>query len=157
MIAALTLLWTLISCGGGYTCTDLLAAAREKCGKEPTLRVYFDKGGDFNRLDEDQAKQLYDGMSPIPLCDGYALCLSPRDQVYEIHIYRCSATDRTDELEKILRRRIELLQSQDVYLYDPDGYEQTVNSAAVYRKGKYVCLLVTPDNDAVWDVIRERV
>lgn len=155
--AVLLALLTLLSCGGGYTCTDLLAAGREACGEEPELRVYFDGGTDFNRLDTRRAAQLYDGMDPVPLCDGYAVCLSPRDRVYEIHIYRCSATDRTGELEKILRRRIELLQSPDVYLYDPEGYEEIVNAAAVYRKGKYVCLLATPDNDGVWDAIREKI
>ncbi len=154
---AISLSVLLISCGGSYTCTDLLAAARSACPKEPELRVYFDGGEDSNRLSDQRAEMLYSGMNPVSLCDGYAVCLSPRDRVYEIHIYRCSATDRTGELEKILRRRIEILQSPDVYLYDPEGYEEIVNSAAVYVRGRYVCLLVTPDNGAVWEAIRERI
>ena len=53
-------------------------------------------------MSSEQAGQLYGGMNPAPLCDDYALCLSKRDQVFEIHIYRCSATSRIAELEDIL-------------------------------------------------------
>ncbi len=147
----------LCACTGGYTCTDLLAVARERCGESGDLKIYFSGGTDLNRLSNERAEQLYDGMDPTSLCDDYAVCLSRRDQVFEIHIYRLSATNRTAELAKILQRRIELLQSPDVYLYDPEGYEEIVNSAAVYRRGKYVCLLVTPDNDAVWKEIKGKI
>lgn len=147
----------LCGCSGSYTCTDLLASASARCGGAEDLKIYFSGGTDLNRLSEERAGQLYDGMDPTSLCDDYAICLSRRDSVFEIHIYRSSATNRTAELSKILQRRIELLQSPDVYLYDPEGYEEIVNSAAVYSKGKYVCLLVTPDNDAVWKEIKGRI
>ncbi|MGM9637520.1 MAG: hypothetical protein ACI3YK_06015 [Eubacteriales bacterium] len=149
VLCLILLMFSLVlsSCSGdSYTCTDLLAYLRECYGQNSNCKIYFNGAENQNYLDEDKIMTLFDGMNPAKLCEDYAVCLSTDDQIFEIYIFRPISNGRFDEVEKILRRRLDLLQRPDVYLYDCEGYEAVVSSGEIVRKGSYVILLLTPDN-----------
>lgn len=152
----LMLSFILSSCSGdSYTCTDLLVHLRECYGQNSNCKIYFSGAGTQNDLEEDKIMTLFDGINPAKLCEDYALCLSSDDQIFEIHVFRPISNGRFDEVEKILRRRLDLLQRPDVYLYDCEGYEKVVSSGEIIRKGSYVILLLTPDNSLAEKRLKE--
>ncbi|MGM9679910.1 MAG: hypothetical protein ACI3XR_00240 [Eubacteriales bacterium] len=154
MILALGLV--LSACNGdGYTCTDLLAHLLECYGQKTDCKIYFSKASGQNDLSEEKIMFLYDGMDPTELCEDFAVCLSADDQIFEIHVYRPISNGKAGEVEKILRRRLNLLQRPDVYLYDCEGYEAVVASGEIVRRGSCVILLLTPDNGLAEKKLKE--
>lgn len=143
--------------GDSYTCTDLLVHLRDCYGQSGNCKIYFDGAGDQNYIDGDKIRTLYDGMDPSGLCEDFAVCLPVDDRIFEIHVFRPVSNGRMEEVEKILRRRLDLLQRPDVYLYDCEGYEEVVSSGEVVRKGGYVILLLTPDNSIAKERLKELV
>ena len=49
-------------------------------------------------------------------------------------------------IEKMLIRRLDYIKGRSLHIYSPQNYETYSASAIVYRKGKYLFLLATPDN-----------
>lgn len=127
------------------TATDLLAVLLGETDM-PAAEIYFigamaDEAG---YLSEDVAELLYCGHSPAGLADDYAVALCRDDRSVEIHLYHALDAQAADAIEARLQIRKTLLANRDQYLYDPDSIAP---GAVIWRKGKWVCLLVTPDNE----------
>ena len=135
--------------------TDLLAKLLSM-PNTPQMEVYFEGAmhSEVGYLSAETEEMLYDGQSPKALSDEYAIALCRDDQVYEIHIYHALDAQRAEQIEHILARRQLILQKQENYLYDP---ENPGAGAVIWRREKWVCLLVTTDNDNAKDIIRHAV
>ena len=146
------LTFTLTSCETEYTATDLLA-------KIMTLPIRRDAVIYFNGADADGAgylsrentERLYGGQSPASLSADYALALGKNDDLFEIHLYYALDAQLADEVEVILRERVYLLQKKDNELYLSDASNVGV---MVWRRGNWVILLATEDNDSVKELLK---
>ena len=93
----------------------------------------------------------------IPEFDGveeYAVCLSDGTHGMEIHIFYMESPSDARNMQKLLLRRVQLMKRRSLYLYAPEAYERYFSSASVYRKGRFVMLLATGENERVWDRIK---
>ena len=146
----------LCSCSATeYTSTDLLYTLIDRLPQVPASSIYFSEAEENgeNSFDGDSMSELYGGMSPKGLYISYALLVSRDDIVYEIHVYKSVSQIKNTDLEKLLYRRIELIQNKDLYLYDEENYENVICRARVVKKGRFVILLVTDDNDRLENTI----
>ena len=150
----------LASCSDrGATPTDILYSALSGAyaSDAPDSNIYFSEAaaGSDERIESDRLKRLYAGISPEGLYSSSALSLSRDDSVYEIHIYKGRSEADAIQIEKILCRRVDLLHSEDVYIYDEENYEKVISPARVGRKGRYAYLLITDKNDEIEKIIRK--
>lgn len=153
LILCLVLLMMIAGCTRNEpTATDLLAKLLS-LPDTPSMTVYFEGAMPENDgyLAVEEEQQLYDGQSPGALSDEYAIALCRDDRVYEIHIFHSLDVEKGEQIENILRRRQTILQKQENYLYDP---QNPGAGAVIWRKGKWVCLLVTTDNDSAKEILR---
>ncbi len=153
ILILLTAVLLLGGCRGREpTATDLLAKLITATHM-PAAEIYF--GGAFYEetgyLSEEASRLLYDGHIPAKLSDEYAVALSKDDRIVEIHLYHALDAEKADAIESQLRMRQNALVNRENYFYDPDGIAQ---EAVIWRRGKWVCLLVTADNDAARDVLK---
>lgn len=157
LILLITLL--LASCADrGSMPTDILYCALSE-SDAPDSNIYFSEAeaGSDACMDSDRLKRLYAGISPEGLYSSSALSLSRDDSVYEIHIYKGRSEADAIQIEKILYRRVDLLHSEDVYIYDEDNYENVISPARVGRKGRYVYLLITDKNDKIEKIVKSNI
>ncbi len=148
----------LTSCSdSANTPTDILYECIGQVEQCPTSNIYFSEAeaGCDEYIDEGQLKKLYNGMSPASLSVSFALLLSKDDSIYEVHIYKAKSQLNAEEIEKILYRRVEMIQKKDIYLYDEENFENISASAKVYKKGRYVALIITDNNDSFEKVIKK--
>lgn len=134
------------------TATDLLAKLLTET-KIPTATIYF--AGAFPEetgyLSEEAGARLYNGHIPAKLSDDFAIALCKDDRVLEIHLYHALDDEKADAIESQLRMRQSILSNQEYYYYDPDT---VAPGAVVWRSEKWVCLLVTADNEKAREVLR---
>ena len=131
------------------TPTDLLYSALGSLEDHPDGNIFF-SGAEENSpeyTDDEKIALLYDGRGTEGLYQSYALFLSSDDSIYELHVYRALSEAKALQIEKILYRRVDMLQKGDIYLYNEDNYEKVISRACVIKKGVYVILLLTDDND----------
>ena len=133
------------------TATDVMAKLLSQ-PSVPPMTVFFEGAMPENDgyLPLIEEEKLYGGQSPSALADEYSIALCKDDEVYEIHVFHSLDGEKAEQIENILRRRQTILQKQENYLYDPDNPGA---QATVWRKGKWVCLLVTNDNEAVKELL----
>ncbi|MBQ8288489.1 MAG: hypothetical protein IJX76_06940 [Clostridia bacterium] len=146
----------LSGCGGREpTATDLLAKLLTM-SEVPAVEVYF--GGampeEAGYLSKEESALLYNGHLPSELSDEYAIALCKDDRIYEIHLYHALDTDKAEAIESHLRQRQTLLAGQDNYFYDSDS---PAAGSVIWRQGKWVCLLVTDDNERAREILRDAV
>ena len=149
----------LVSCSDkGATPTDILYSALSETDS-PDSNIYFSEAanGSDECIESDRLKRLYAGISPEGLYSSSALSLSRDDSVYEIHIYKGRSEADAIQIEKILCRRVDLLHSEDIYIYDEDNYENVISAARVGRKGRYAYLLITDKNDEIESIVRKSI
>ena len=149
----------LVSCSdSGAAPTDILYSSLSEADS-PDSNIYFSgaaKGSD-GYIESDRLKRLYAGMSPEGLYSSSALSLSRDDSIYEIHIYKGRSEADAIQIEKILCRRVDLLHSEDIYMYNEENYEKVISPARVGRKGRYAYLLITDKNDEVESIVRKSI
>ena len=101
---------------------------------------------------------LYDGgrEREIPEMAGvldYSVALSDGQYGAELHVFYMKSEEEARRMEKLLCRRAELLKRRSLYLYAPAAYEKYLSSAAVMTKDRYVFLLATGNNEAVYKTL----
>ena len=135
------------------TATDLLAQLLAD-GDTPVMEIYFDGAMTEEKgyLSEENERLLYGGRLPSALADEYAVALCKDDRIYEIHLYHALDSEKAEILEGCLQRRQMLLAEKENCFYEPDGFAA---SAVIWRRGKWVCLLVTGDNEAAGKTLRD--
>ncbi len=133
------------------TATDLLAKLLAKDDVR-TVVIYFNgaqpEGEGYLSLESE--KRLYNGHDLALLSDEYAIALGQDDRLYEIHLYHALDHGKAEAIENRLRDRQLLLSKQELYYYDS---ENRGAEAIVWRKGKWVCLLVTDDNESMREIL----
>lgn len=75
------------------------------------------------------------------------IVLSKNDGGFEIQILKMRHLSQVREGERLLRQRMELLQSAEMRNYLGQRYEDYIASAVIFVKGRYVFLLATGDNE----------
>ena len=102
--------------------------------------------------------RLYIGRWEEPACfsviSEYAIRLPLDDSGFEIHAIRCVNLSDTEEISRLIRKRIDMLQNAEIKEYAPESYERYFVGAEVYVFGDTVFLLATPDNLSVKRLIR---
>ena len=153
------LLSLLMLCNGcnkaAPTATDLMAKLLA-FSDVPVMQVYFDGAAfeDVGYLSRDECAALYSGQNPIALSDEFAIALCKDDRIYEIHLYHALDAEKADAIEACLRRRQALLLKKEYYFYDAD---HPAASSVIWVKGKWVCLLVTDDNERAIDRLNSAI
>ena len=145
----------LSACRMHYTSTDLLAQILAL----PTARdakIYF-KGADSDDegyLPLEDRLLLYRGKDPTELSEDYALALGKDDSLFEVHIYRGLDAQQADEVEVILRDRLNRLQKKENEFYLSDG---SMIGGTIWRKGNWIVLIVCDDNESVLQLLRTKL
>ena len=121
--------------------------------------LYTDTEQDgFTLLDGKGLGRLYIGRWEEPACfsviSEYAIRLPLDDSGFEIHAIRCVNLSDTEEISRLIRKRIDMLQNAEIKEYAPESYERYFVGAEVYVFGDTVFLLATPDNLSVKRLIR---
>lgn len=143
-------IYELCEAGGNALCGDAVFYADSRGASEnEELRVRSDEDFGF----------LYDGVFKAPSCfdriDGYVLRIPLDDSGFEIHIIKCVNLSDCDEVEAMLLRRANKMRNAEILEYAPKGYGECLKNAEVYKKGRYVFLLSTYDNEAVYKQIKK--
>ena len=112
----------------------------------------------YTVLDGRSLGRLYIGRWEEPACfsviSEYAIRLPLDDSGFEIHAIRCVNLSDTEEISRLIRKRIDMLQNAEIKEYAPESYERYFVGAEVYVFGDTVFLLATPDNLSVKRLIR---
>lgn len=151
------LLSLLMLCSGcnksAPTATDLMAKLLAYSDL-PVMQIYFNGAAfeDIGYLSREQSADLYCGQDPMSLSDEYAIALCKDDRICEIHLYHALDAEKADAIEAYLRKRQTLLLKKEYYFYDTD---HPAASSVIWKKGKWVCLLVTHDNERAICRLRE--
>ena len=169
-LAVITILLLLTSCNptivqpSGYTARELLTAITAELGATPPTRGVFAHGaqqGNREYLNARLSGLLYYGQAgakihEFDLLADYAIHLSTDQSGFEIHVFKLMCISDRAQVSKILQRRIYLLQSREVHIFNPSGYETHIASATVHISGNFVVLLVTNDNQTAIRVIERK-
>ena len=84
---------------------------------------------------------------------NYAVNLADGQYGMEIHIFCMKSVAEARNMEKLLQRRLELLQRRSLYLYAPDAYDIYFSSAKVCQEKNYVFLLATGENERIGNLL----
>ncbi len=135
--------------------TDLMALLLSELD-HPEMQIYFDGASAEGEgwLAEEKKVELYGGHSPSTLSERYAIALCKDDCIYEIHLYYALSAVAASQIEELLRGRLDELQQKENYLFDPDS---AAASGIVWQRGRWVCLLVTEDNAAAKELLKQRI
>ena len=107
----------------------------------------------FSVLDGKDLGRLYIGRWEEPSCfsriSGYAIRLPLDDSGFELHALKCVNLSDTEEISRLIRKRIDRLQNAEIKEYAPESYERYFVGAEIFVWGDTVFLLATPDNLSV--------
>ena len=147
----------------GVSCNDMLSEI-EGCfdeGLPSSSFVYRNTASVYSKeyLSPRLASLLYygekrDELYEMELLCDYAVRLSDGQSGVEIHILKVRAYSDCDTVEKMVRRRLEYMQTREMYIYAGEDYWEYVSSAGVYRLENFILLLSTPDNSAAVEKAR---
>ena len=163
MICVVVTVALVIACAacssGSAQATDLLYAVMGGMAEQPAGHVDFSEADENSDgyADGEKLAKLYDNMKLDGIFLSYALLLPEDDSIYEIHIYRARSEAKALQIEKILYRRVDMLQKSDVYLYNEENYESVISRARVIRRGIYAILLMTDDNSKAAKIIDKQI
>ena len=123
-------------------------------GRENTVTFYTSDQEGSNR--EQTVDRIYgreDAYKLFSAVESYGIALSKRNEGFEVHMLKVRHPSNLENLNVLLRGRIEMLQTADMRSYMGDGYEECISSARIYQKGRYLFLLATADNDRAMEAI----
>ena len=169
-LALITILLLFTSCNptivapSGIGARELLNAITEELGVALPSRGVFYHGvqqGNREHLNARLTGLLYYGRTgakihEFDLLADYAIQLSSDQSGFEIHVFKLMCISDRAQVSKILQRRITLLQSREVHIFNPSGYETYIAGATVHISGNFVVLLVTNDNQSAIRVIERK-
>lgn len=137
----------------------LVVKLSESFSEESCARVFYsdtEKDG-FTVADGKTLGRFYIGKWEEPPCfsriRGYAVCIPLDDSGFEIHALKCVNVSDTEEVSRLVQKRIDRLQNAEIKEYAPESYERYFVGAEVYVRGDTVFLLATPDNRLVKKMI----
>lgn len=148
---------TLSSCAAAAsrTTTDIMANAVSALETVPFGTVYFCGAERYSsgELAPALAGYMYYGKYEInasfSLLEDYAIRLSDRTEMCEIHILKAKSRSDTAVLMEMLESRLRILSGSDLESYDYRISHDLIGSAELFSKGNYAIMLITSDNAAV--------
>lgn len=139
--------------------TDLLFDALEEEKDLPAYNIYYSDAPEHSQsvMTEEKCTRLYRDEKMVSYAQSFACALGCDDVVWEIHIFVGRSLGDAGFIENALVKRLDTIQSKEIYIYDMDTYEKRVASGKVFRDGKVVCLVICDNTDGILDVIKRAV
>jgi len=160
----------LVSCSGMMhsmrTATDIMADTLSSLGdvtEIPSGIVYFYGAEPYSSamLSGAQAGYMYYGKyeqnDKFALLDDYAVRISDRPEMFEIHILKAKNRSDAIVLKEMLESRLRILKSGNLEAYDYHISHDLIGSAEIFIKGKYAVMLITEDNGAAKKALLESI
>lgn len=95
-------------------------------------------------LSTERCESLY-GCDVYELCNDFAIALSKKDLIAEIHVFFAKDADKKKRLCEIFNERIEVLSGKELYIYD-QGEAESIN-AQIFEKGLCIIMIAGIDGD----------
>ncbi len=139
--------------------TDLLFDALEEEKDLPAYNIYYSDAPEYSQsvMTEEKCTRLYRDEKMVSYAQSFACALGCDDVVWEIHIFVARSLGDAGFIENALTKRLDTIQSKEIYIYDMDTYEKRVASGKVFRDGKVVCLVICDNTEGILDVIKRAV
>ncbi|MBR3715626.1 MAG: hypothetical protein IKM18_06955 [Clostridia bacterium] len=139
--------------------TDLLFDALEEEKDLQSYNIYYSDAPKYSEsiMNEEKCLKLYRDADMTSYADSFACALGCDDVVWEIHIFVARSLGDAGFIENALTKRLDTIQSKEIYIYDMDTYEKRVASGKVFRDGKVVCLVICDNTEGILDVIKKAV
>lgn len=100
------------------------------------------------------ADGAYTECDEFGLLDEYHIFYSADNSTYEVSVLKAKSDSDILKLESVLERRKQTLSQGDKAEYDPN-FKKLMNDSEIKTEGKFVILLITPDNDAAIKAIED--
>ena len=139
--------------------TDILFDALEEEKNLPAYNIYYSDAPGYSQsvMTEEKCTRLYRDEKMVSYTQSFACALGCDDVVWEIHIFVARSLGDAGFIENALVKRLDTIQSKEIYIYDMDTYEKRVASGKVFRDGKVVCLVICDNTEGILDVIKRAV
>lgn len=139
--------------------TDLLFDALEEEKDLPAYNIYYSDAPEYSEsvMTEEKCTRLYRDEKMVSYAQSFACALGCDDAVWEIHIFVARSLGDAGFIENALVKRLDTIQSKEIYIYDMDTYEKRVASGKVFRDGKVVCLVICDNTEGILDAIKRAV
>ena len=139
--------------------TDILFDALEEEKNLPAYNIYYSDAPKYSQsiINEEKCRRLYRDEKMVSYAQSFACALGCDDVVWEIHIFVAKSLGDAGFIENALTKRLDTLQSKEIYIYDMDTYEKRVASGKVFRDGKVVCLVICDNTEEILDMIKRAV
>ena len=95
-------------------------------------------------LSDERSESLY-GCVIYGLCNDFAVAISKKDLIAEVHVFMAKDADKKKRLIEIFNERIEVLCSKELYIYDANEAENI--DAQIFESGLCVVLIAGVDSD----------
>ncbi|MBE6608533.1 MAG: hypothetical protein E7633_08250 [Ruminococcaceae bacterium] len=139
--------------------TDVLFDALDTEKDLPAYNIYYSDAPEYSQsvLSNDKCLRLYRDENMVSYAQSFACALGCDDLVWEIHVFVAKSLGDAGFIENALSKRLDIIQSREIYIYDMDTYEKRVASGKVFRDGKVVCLVICDNTEGILDVIKKAV
>ena len=139
--------------------TDLLFDALDALGSFPAYEIFYSGAPEYSEslLNTEHSELLYRDKNMASYAESFAIALGKDDELWELHVFVALSAGDAGFIENALIRRLDILQTRDIYIYDPEIYEKRVQDARVLRHGRVVCLSICDDNSRVLGEIKKSV
>ncbi len=137
--------------------TDLLFEALDTLDTLPAYEIYYSGAPQYSEsiMDSEKSELLYRNAQIASYAESFACVLGEDDAIWEIHVFVALSAGDAAFIENALAKRLDMLQSREIYIYDSEVYEARVADAKVFRDGKVVCLTVCDENSQVLKTIKK--
>lgn len=139
----------LSSCGKNVSVDDIAFGLLNQYAFIPPCSQYvkYCEEHEAGYISPEDFSYLYTGRrEKLPewdLIDSFRLILSDSTYFFEIHVIKVKSSADTEEVAKLLERRVTLIE-----LYNKEESDYPARKPLLIVKGKYVILAATDDNEA---------
>ncbi|MBQ5601886.1 MAG: hypothetical protein IIU77_03575, partial [Clostridia bacterium] len=106
--------------------TDILFDALEEEKDLPAYNIYYSDAPKYSQsiMNGEKCRRLYRDEKMVSYTQSFACALGCDDVVWEIHIFVAKSLGDAGFIENALTKRLDTLQSKEIYIYDMDTYEK---------------------------------
>lgn len=139
----------LQSCGSNATADEIAFKLLNLYPTVPPCSQYVKYSGEHEAgyITPEDFSYFYTGKhQELPewdLIDQFRVIMSDSTYFFEIHVIKVKSSADTEEIAKLLERRVRLID-----LYNKEESDYPAEKPLLYTKGKYVILIATDDNEA---------
>ena len=138
------------------TAKQITDAIKESVGNPPQSIIFYGENG--KTLNEIEMSLWADGQyvkcEEFSLIEDYSLVYSGDNTTYEISVIKVKEDADPQKIVEVFERRKLTLSNGDKAAYDPD-FKNLIDNSRIIIEGKFVILLITPNNDAAIKTIKE--